>query len=218
MKRIIYLIIISLLCFVLLNTDFQSVAVEKHVKKTVNPTDPTGHVINFPKGTMIEDIPVYEIGVNTYDWSYPYHPIPGDRLGQDVAIGDINKDGYNDIFAMPLEKNMIFLSDSCTWKRNDPYIKDWNYLGYSHCDDGNLLLLTSGDINNDGFDDFVYRNGCYPRIVVIFGALSRDELSYSAITNAGGPRGISARLDFNGDGIKDLVISSGSIFILDDHF
>ena len=167
-------------------------------------------------------------------------PVSGDKTGWSVAnAGDINNDGYDDfligardsagggnqrgtvyvVFGRSGETpfnastNLSSLSASQGFAING--VSDFQNLG--------TAVSGAGDINNDGFDDFIIgTSGRDPAAFVIFGSASLTSVDIStlngtngfAITgtpaNSGAGRAVSGVGDFNGDGFDDLIVGARS--------
>jgi len=158
-------------------------------------------------------------------------PDPQNNSGFGFAIaaaGDVNGDGYSDLlFSEP------FYDDSGPTPATDSgtaYLRygtatglgdgdEWYFYG-DNWDDGQsgYALSTAGDINNDGYSDFVITQPTYSsvdhvecgRAVVFLGSSSGPQAtSYQLIgtqDNAHLGMAVSTAGDVNGDGFSDIIV------------
>ncbi len=170
-------------------------------------------------------IDIYYGGVNCDtipDFSYTIMRGSGDDYVDDIRslypLGDINGDGYCDAgfilvgsyanpYTNPYTHFYILYGDE-----NEPYVEFWKDTGpYLVGDDmGGSSIREIGDINSDGFDDFII--GYFDAEVlavknsVIYGATIIDtvitNVVYQEVETATGGLGCG---DVNGDGIDDFI-------------
>ncbi|NQU47907.1 MAG: FG-GAP repeat protein [Planctomycetes bacterium] len=145
-------------------------------------------------------------------------------FGSDVAgAGDLNADGYDDVIigAFGTEPNgLIWAGSAYAYSGADgSLLYQWD--GNAAVDYFGKAVNAAGDINSDGFDDvivgatnsdtgvynsgstYVY-SGADGSLLYQFDGLSNSE--YSGGSVAGG-------LDFNGDGIPDLVVGAENAYL-----
>jgi len=85
-----------------------------------------------------------------------------------AGVGDVNRDGYDDfmisgwgISGEPYGEAFLFLGKSAGWKRGMNFtMADASYIGENSFDFGSYQLSGVGDVNGDGYDDFIM--GPYP--------------------------------------------------------
>ncbi len=134
-------------------------------------------------------------------------------LGADLAIGDINHDGKMDIIALGVNQESpsihysyisIFLGDSLFHMKRDYYIDSRNVPG------GFKDHVTCFDADGDGIDDILVN-----KIYIFKGGAHLDTLPtyYVGPPNNDSPNfgdypWVTGGGDFNGDGIKDILLSS----------
>ncbi len=144
-----------------------------------------------------------------------------ERLGCSIAaVGDLNKDGYNDflIGTMPLnfEKSHFYIHLGGPYMDNKP---DVVMYGKKHFDEFGTYINGGGDVNNDGYDDILVampRSNLPDQLYIYYGSAEMDttvdmildlendkDLDYhtSSLTWAG---------DLNNDGYDDIMISEPS--------
>jgi hypothetical protein len=129
------------------------------------------------------------------------------RTGVFVAVGDVNSDGFADIVvgagagAGPHVK--VFDGTNRTELSS--------FFAFGTGFSGGVRVAT-GDLNRDGFDDLILGAGAGagPHVRVLSGANNRELRSFIAFDSnyLGGV--FVASGDLNGDGVPDLVVSSGS--------
>ncbi|NOG98239.1 MAG: T9SS type A sorting domain-containing protein [Ignavibacteriae bacterium] len=166
---------------------------------------PKGKAFLYLGGASIDTLPVKEF----------YEPWIQDNFGYPAeAVGDINKDGYDDfIISSPYNwtdgKGYVYLfwgGDTISFIRCD------TLKGYESGDQFGLSAANIGDINNDGFDDIAV-GALYssipdsPLVRIYFGGNRIDTipkyfLSGGDIYNAG---------DINGDKNLDFIVFNGMI-------
>lgn len=141
-----------------------------------------------------------------------------DRMGNEVdCAGDVNNDGYDDIIVGILaDDNGGFNTGSARVYSGFDGSLIYNYDGSSTIDSLGTDVAGLGDLNNDGYDDFIIGtprddntgfdsgsaqvfSGIDGSLLYIFnGASGNDELG----------RGVGCAGDVNGDGTPDIIVGS----------
>ena len=163
-------------------------------------------------------------------WSTENH------AGQSVSIaGDVNGDGFDDIligsYGYTDGSDMIgmvylLLGNEDGWNRNIPlyHYADASFYGEYHNDYAGYSLSGAGDVNDDGYDDFLIgahlndEGGVYGgQVYLFFGKesgwsrftnLSSADASFIGSAYQGLGKGLSGLGDVNGDGIDDFAIGA----------
>ncbi len=172
-----------------------------------------------------------------------YHDQEHANLGSSMATGDINNDGYDDlIFSAPNVDSGPGRNRTLTGEiyliYGKPRSKFGDYLNFSYSEDVVIYgesyelslqdaSITTGDINNDGYDDIVIgaptanleSNWETGLVYVIFGGsdlnktidlavTSEYDLSIIGFKEDGRTGEAVATGDVNGDGFDDILVSS----------
>ena len=155
-------------------------------------------------------------------WSLGPHV--GRALGSSVAAADVNGDGYDDLVVTSSDdgegltpRAIVYLGSASGL----PTGQDGNPPGVppDFSLDGLENAVSLGDLDGDGYDDFVAlardpNSRPFPSHVVYRGSASGPILAQEL----GGVLGVPGRLnrlgDVNGDGFPDLVAQDGSTFYL----
>jgi len=165
-------------------------------------------------------------------------PVPQDKTGWSVAsAGDLNNDGYDDFLIGAREsaaggdqRGTVYVVfgrsgatpfDATTALSSLSGSQGFAINGVSNYQNLGTALSGVGDINNDGFDDFILgTTGRDPAAFVIFGSASLTSVDLTALNGANGfaitgtPQysyagsAVSGAGDFNGDGFADLIIGA----------
>ncbi|MFW3145594.1 MAG: hypothetical protein ACMUIE_02135 [Thermoplasmatota archaeon] len=160
-----------------------------------------------------------------------------DEAGYSVAgVGDVNGDGFDDIaigafgwddgFSSSVGKTYIIFGKEDGWKMDTSLsTADASFKGESSSDDSGFSVAGAGDVNGDGYDDFLigaYGNdeggGNAGQAYLVLGkrtgwssntALSNVDASFIG-EDAGDYAGysIAGAGDLNGDGYDDIVVAS----------
>lgn len=157
---------------------------------------------------------------------------PVDRAGFDVAgVGDVNGDGLNDILIGAPDDDdagnnagqtyLIFGKTSGWEMRTDLSNADASFVGESSGNVSGFALAGVGDVNGDGFDDFIIGapwNESRGQVYLILGKAEgwqmRTPLSQSDASFLGETTGsdagwyVSGGGDYNGDGLSDILIGA----------
>ena len=166
----------------------------------------------------------------------------GDSSGLAVSgAGDVNGDGYDDIligatgntegsdgFGFQTGKTYLILGRSEGWERNTPLNEsDSSFLGEYYGDYSGCTLSKAGDVNDDGYDDFLIGAERYPqstslslrgKTYLFFGKeegwgwninLSTADASFMGEGQMDGSgNSISGGGDINMDGYSDFIIGA----------
>ncbi|MBK8945356.1 MAG: FG-GAP repeat protein [Ignavibacteriae bacterium] len=132
------------------------------------------------------------------------------------GIGDINGDGYDDL-AIGSNKNgngsvNIYLGSNNIYHVADLILQKDGSSNFGHS------IASAGDINNDGYDDFLisYQNAVPNNnaVSIYFGNKNLLDISNSFIviekTDVNFGQSVSAAGDVNSDGYADIIIGAGS--------
>jgi hypothetical protein len=131
------------------------------------------------------------------------YPVRIDTSSSPLAVGDFNSDGHLDIAVVNRhERNIGVLFGNRDGTLQEP--KQSSILS-----DNELILIVTGNLNNDNHPDLVFSNGENNNIGVLLG--NRDgtfqaPMTYS-IQGGGSPKSIIID-DFNNDGVTDLVVTT----------
>jgi len=145
-------------------------------------------------------------GCSAANADYTYTGSSNYKLGQALAVGDVTRDGRDDIVAgepgYVTNKGavLIFYNDG-SWSANSTLTNDF----YNNTYMGSALLLS--DLNGDGYNDILmgaYGDQSNQGAVYYndYNGLNIPDLSLNGRLGSGIAVG-----DFNGDGIQDLAIS-----------
>lgn len=155
----------------------------------------------------------------------------GDAFGSDLAAGDVNGDGFDDLLvAVPGEDNarggvqVLFGSAGRVTPDGNVFLRHDELIGANRRDGDQLgSSVTTGDFNQDGFDDLAVSmigvDGGRGSVIVVNGA--QNGLTGPAIEWRQGLNGILGEQnggdrfgsdlavgDFSGDGFPDLAIGA----------
>jgi hypothetical protein len=144
---------------------------------------------------------------------------PGDRLGHSVSgAGDVNNDGHDDLIvgapysdAMSSDGGRVYVYSG---------LSGTQLYGYTHGEAGGLFgysVSGAGDVNNDGYDDFIIGHPLSDeagvdagRAGVVSGHNGLDVLHLFLGENAGDEfgRSVSGAGDVDDDGYDDLIVGA----------
>ena len=140
--------------------------------------------------------------------------VSGEEFGSDVALGDVNGDGYSDVICGAPFYNtytgrvFLFYGSASVNNVADKIFTGDTTNGYFGA------YLTCADFNNDGYDDIVTNS-----ITSYFGGKvnfyygNQNMSTGSQFSLRGGPyfgRSVESVKDFNGDHVPDLAISQSN--------
>lgn len=157
-----------------------------------------------------------------------------DRLGMSIAgLGDVNGDGYEDfLVGAPWRANRkgeayLFLgSASPGWAPgNSASAANASFIGEFEGDDCGFVVAKAGDVNSDGFDDFLIGSPGYTaagvsgRVYLFFGGSPfphglRTSVSVADVIIVGDAAmnragmSLSGAGDINGDGYEDIAVGA----------
>jgi hypothetical protein len=134
--------------------------------------------------------------------------VPYTYLGSDIeGIGDINGDGYGDVIAGTWETGTAFIyygsADGISKSNVDTLKDDWFGFG--------MTVSAAGDINADGYADFVIGANYNDMAIVFYGSVSginTDEVDTLQSVNTGIGMAKCTGSDVNGDGYNDIIIGA----------
>ena len=147
-------------------------------------------------------------------------------LGSAVAgVDDVNQDGFVDflIGAPGIGTTfLVFGKSNLDWGQNfDLHNADCKFFPETEGDDGGWQVSSAGDVNDDGFPDFIISGLAIKwdagKIYLILGRtewplegmlLSQADASYVGESNSLAGCSISGIKDFNGDGYDDFIIGA----------
>ena len=156
----------------------------------------------------------------------------GDSAGWSVsAAGDVNADGFSDfLIGAPYKDGksgkayLIFGSNgTADWSADTPLSTDADasFLGENPGDWAGLSVSAAGDVNGDGFDDFLVSAPHYKsntgKVYLFFGctagwklntSLSNANVSFSGESSETAGWSVSAAEDVNGDGFDDFLVGA----------
>ncbi len=137
-----------------------------------------------------------------------------------TAVGDVNKDGYDDIIYATSTAFLCFGNDFVN-DVPDIIIPMWNENG------DRMSVSAAGDVNNDGFDDILLGTNTMGSIELgqvglFLGSAEMDSI-VDVMFDAPQPwtvfgYSVSGNGDFNGDGFSDMLIGDvGNVSSIDEH-
>lgn len=161
---------------------------------------------------------------DTPDWT-----VEGDQddalMGSSVALtGDINSDGYNDLFVSAKMYDEGEIDEGKVWlfygSADGPVPTDWFWEPNQDSAIGGFPVRYAGDINGDGFDDIIIGANNYSTFYVEDGLAvafygSADGLSLTPDWQATGGQAkcgfghwVDGAGDVNGDGYDDVIVAA----------
>jgi len=141
--------------------------------------------------------------------------VEDDRFGEMIEGGDFNGDGYEDLAVGALGEGWNFFDD---W--GSVYIYDGGPGGIdastelvftaSNAQQGDHFprQISSGDANDDGYDDLAVAAEQSGRVYVYYGSANGLDLASEQELTEGS--GVTLNGDFNGDGYDDLAAGDGT--------
>jgi hypothetical protein len=150
-----------------------------------------------------------------------------DRSGSEIAgVGDVNWDGFDDFLVWaPSEgsnyvgKTYLILGRVSGWK-SEMSLSEANasFIGENINDHAGTLLSKAGDVNGDGYDDFLLGSITANKAYLVFGRDTgwslNTSLSGANVTFIGENSGavsamsMSGAVNFNADGYDDIIIGA----------
>jgi len=168
--------------------------------------------------------------------------VPNDGVGTSIAgIGDVNGDGYKDfaIGAPNTDKVYLIFGKPTGWNKNTKLSNsDASYLAETSGDVAGSSISGAGDVNGDGFSDFIigaplrtYTEFADGSTYLILGkssgwnnniTLSNADIIFKGVpdgTSGGGFSGwdVTGGGDVNGDGYDDILTSAYSYSVTSAH-
>jgi FG-GAP repeat protein/Big-like domain-containing protein len=154
---------------------------------------------------------------------------PADRFGMQVAnIGDFNNDGYDDIaIAAPDDSTRAKRAGRVYVYLGGPVfdnIPDLIFEGERTDDHFGSAIAAAGDVNDDGYDDFLIQisiRGEAPVALFLGGAepdtmadvvMRSNHTEFEDFFRITGSKIVSGGIDFNGDGFSDFIIRTLSSY------
>ncbi len=142
----------------------------------------------------------------------------GVRSGIGKYMGDINSDGFDDFMLSGSRDEIFFLGKAFLYLGGEivDNTPDFSFYASGFIEDG-VTTGTSGDFNNDGYDDFTITNAYnftdgIGRVYLFKGGSSIVDTPYVTFISDSIEDfyGVIASLegDINGDGFNDLIISA----------
>lgn len=180
-----------------------------------------------PTGEWMMDMTLSEVNAS-------FIPEPGEtRVGESMCgAGDVNGDGYDDFligdafngetFIHAGQTYLILGKDTSQWSLNNMLSDaDASFQGEAENDESGILLAGGGDVNKDGYDDFLIgaptRNMPMGEFYLFLGkstgwsmdtSLSNADASYEG---EGECTSMDIDGDFNNDGYDDILIGGGNV-------
>lgn len=153
--------------------------------------------------------------------SVPDLVLPGfkayDHFGSAVSGGDLNGDGFSDLIIGADGDDRIYIYMGGTTPDSIP---DFVIEGGDECPGIGCKLATAGDVNGDGFSDFVAAGQAVSVCVQVhYGGTEFDTVPDALFREVRQSARVSSAGDVNGDGYDDIIVGApryvpGKIYIL----
>jgi MYXO-CTERM domain-containing protein len=138
----------------------------------------------------------------TADWTGEIN-VASSRFGQHLAMGDIDRDGFSDLVV-----SATFIRQAFVYRGSATAISTTPHQTLSSAQGGWGEVQYAGDVNGDGYGDFILRDSGlnYLHLGSAAGLSTTSVWSLSRVTGAH----VAAGGDVNGDGRADLLISNST--------
>ncbi|MDQ0464117.1 Ca2+-binding RTX toxin-like protein [Caulobacter ginsengisoli] len=164
-----------------------------------------------------------QLDVTTLDGSNGFrieNTFPDNSFGKSIATGDFNGDGFDDVVVAAANRQFVLFGHAGGFAANQDNLAGLTlYSPTAFYSFGNIVAA-AGDMNGDGFDDFVFGDPGGSMAYVVFGAnvgpgqFFGDALDGTNGFRLFGPSGsltgrsVASAGDINGDGYDDLIIGA----------
>ena len=140
-------------------------------------------------------------------------------LGYSVSeAGDFNGDGFSDIIAGAYGENISMGKVYFYQYRTDPprTLADLTLTG-SYGSGLGIISSDAGDVNGDGYSDFIANAVSIGKVYIYFGGMNMDNVpDFIKSGNYGFGECVSAAGDVNGDGYDDVIIGINNVGVNGD--